>query len=105
MRRRSGQMVRRCFAGLTSLVNGDLLIAEVLSPDQEEADMATQQDTRQAEATAAKLATLRDDVRATIGRADDPQLKAALETGAEVLGGLRQAFVDYGKGSEEAWQR
>lgn len=126
MRRRSGQMVRRCFAGcvkagspfgvgvlrawlrgygLTSLVNGDLLIAEVLSPDQEEADMATQQDTRQAEATAAKLATLRDDVRATIRRADDPQLKAALETGAEVLGGLRQAFVDYGKGSEEAWQR
>ena len=67
--------------------------------------MATQQDTGQAEATAMKLATLRDDVRATIGRVDDPQLKAVLETGAEVLGGLRQAFVDYGKGSEEAWQR
>jgi hypothetical protein len=80
-------------------------MAEVLSPDQEEADMATQQDTGQAEATAVKLATLRDDVRATIGRVDDPQLKAVLETGAEVLGGLRQAFVDYGKGSEEAWQR
>jgi len=44
-------------------------------------------------------------VRAAIGRVDDPQLKAVLETGAEVLGGLRQAFVDYGKGSEEAWQR
>jgi hypothetical protein len=54
---------------------------------------------------AGKLATLRDDVRAAIGRVDDPQLKAVLETGAEVLGGLRQAFVDYGKGSEEAWQR
>jgi hypothetical protein len=67
--------------------------------------MATQQDTGQAEATAVQLATLRDDVRATIGRVDDPQLKAVLETGAEVLGGLRQAFVDYGKGSEEAWQR
>ena len=80
-------------------------MAEVLSLDQEEADMTTQQDTGQAEATAAKLATLRDDVRATIGRVDDPQLKAVLETGAEVLGGLRQAFVDYGKGSEEAWQR
>jgi hypothetical protein len=80
-------------------------MAEVLSPDQEEADMATQQDTGQAEATAVKLATLRDDVRTTIGRVDDPQLKAVLETGAEVLGGLRQAFVDYGKGSEEAWQR
>lgn len=67
--------------------------------------MATQQDTGQAEMTAAKLATLRDDVRATIRCVDDPQLKAALETGAEVLGGLRQAFVDYGQGSEEAWQR
>ena len=67
--------------------------------------MATQQDTGQAEATAVKLATLRDDVRATIGRVDDPQLKAVLETGAEVLGGLRQAFVDYGKGSEAAWRR
>jgi hypothetical protein len=67
--------------------------------------MATQQDTAQAETTAAKLATLRDDVRATIPRVDDPQLKAVLETGAEVLGGLRQAFVDYGQGGEEAWQR
>jgi hypothetical protein len=67
--------------------------------------MATQQDAGQAEATAVQLATLRDDVRATIGRVDDPQLKAVPETGAEVLGGLRQAFVDYGQGSEEAWQR
>ena len=67
--------------------------------------MATQQDTGQAEATAAKLSSLRDDVRATIGRVDDPQLKAVLETGAEVLGGLRQAFIGYGQGSEEAWQR
>jgi hypothetical protein len=72
---------------------------------QEEADMATQQDAGQAEATAGKLATLRDDVRAAIGRVDDPQLKAVLENGAEVLGGLRRAFIDYGKGSEEAWQR
>lgn len=91
--------------GLTSLVNSDLLIAVVLSLDQEEAGVAIQQDTGQAEATAAKLATLRDDVRVTIGLVDDPQLKAVLETGAEVLGGLRQAFVDYGKGSEEAWRR
>jgi hypothetical protein len=69
------------------------------------ATMATQQDTRQAEETAAKLAGLRDDLRATIGRADEPQLKAVMETGAEVLGGLRQAFVDYGEAGEEAWQR
>jgi hypothetical protein len=80
-------------------------MVSVLVLVQEEADMATQQATGRAEATAAKLATLRDDVRATIGRVDDPQLKAVLETGAEVLGGLRQAFVDYGQGSEEAWQR
>lgn len=90
---------------MTSLVNSDLLIAVVLSLDQEEAGVAIQQDTGQAEATAAKLATLRDDVRVTIGLVDDPQLKAVLETGAEVLGGLRQSFVDYGKGSEEAWRR
>ena len=80
-------------------------MVSVLVLAQEEADMATQQDTGQAEATAVQLATLRDDVRATIGRVDDPQLKAVSETGAEVLGGLRQAFVDYGQGSEEAWQR
>jgi hypothetical protein len=80
-------------------------MVSVLVLVQEEADMATQQDTGQAEATAAKLSSLRDDVRATIGRVDDPQLKAVLETGAEVLGGLRQAFVDYGQGNEEAWQR
>jgi hypothetical protein len=28
-----------------------------------------------------------------------------LETGAEVLGGLRQAFVDYADGTEDAWRR
>ncbi|MGH2913622.1 MAG: hypothetical protein ACRDMX_01415 [Solirubrobacteraceae bacterium] len=58
-----------------------------------------------ADRIAAKLAGLRDELRATIGEVEDPQAKAMLETGAEVLGGLRQAFVDYGEGSEEAWQR
>lgn len=67
--------------------------------------MASQMDTGQAEATAVKLASARDDLRASIAQVEDPQLKAILETGAEVLGGLRQAFVDYGEGSEEAWQR
>lgn len=28
-----------------------------------------------------------------------------LETGAEVLNGLRQAFVDYADHTEQAWQR
>jgi hypothetical protein len=54
---------------------------------------------------ATKLAVLRDELRATIGRVSDLQAKAMLETGAEVLGGLRQAFVDYGEGAEEAWRR
>lgn len=56
-------------------------------------------------AIAARLAELRDDMRATIGQVDDRQAKAMLETGAEVLGGLRQAFLDYAAGTEEAWQR
>ena len=57
------------------------------------------------DAIAVKLAGLRDEMRSTIGQVDDVQAKAMLETGAEVLGGLRQALVDYAAGSEEAWQR
>lgn len=67
--------------------------------------MPTTQDTTCARESAVRLAGLRDDLRASIAQVSDPQLKATLETGAEVLGGLRQAFVDYGEGSEEAWQR
>jgi hypothetical protein len=59
----------------------------------------------QTDGIAVKLAGLRDELRVTIGRVSDPQAKAMLETGAEVLGGLRQAFVDYGEASEEAWRR
>jgi hypothetical protein len=54
---------------------------------------------------ALKLGALRDELRSTIGVVEDPQAKAMLETGAEVLGGLRQAFVDYAEGSEEAWRK
>lgn len=57
------------------------------------------------DAIAAKISVLRDEMRAMISRIDDLQGKAMLETGAEVLGGLRQAFVDYAEGTEEAWQR
>jgi len=57
------------------------------------------------DAVATKLAALRDELRATISQVDDLQAKAMLETGAEVLGGLRQAFLDYSEGCEEAWQR
>jgi hypothetical protein len=54
---------------------------------------------------AAKITALRDEMRTVIPNVDDPQAKALLETGAEVLGGLRQAFIDYADGSEAAWQR
>ena len=57
------------------------------------------------DAVATKLGGLRDELRSVISQVDDVQAKAMLETGAEVLGGLRQAFVDYAEGSEEAWQR
>lgn len=70
--------------------------------------MAQQETTGQfarTDAVAAKLAALRDELRTTVGEVEDHQAKAMLETGAEVLGGLRQAFVDYAEGSEEAWRR
>ena len=60
---------------------------------------------QQMEEMAQKLAVLRDELRSAIGRVGDRQAKAVLETGAEVLGGLRQAFVDYAAGDEDAWQR
>ncbi|MDQ2848452.1 MAG: hypothetical protein M3Y77_19380 [Actinomycetota bacterium] len=56
-------------------------------------------------AIAGKIAALRDEMRATVPAVDDPQAKALLETGAEVLNGLQHAFIDYADGSEEAWQR
>jgi hypothetical protein len=54
---------------------------------------------------ATKITALRDEMRTVIPDVDDPQAKALLETGAEVLGGLRQAFTDYADASEAAWQR
>lgn len=53
---------------------------------------------------AMKLADLKGELRTTIGQVDDVQAKAMLETGAEVLGGLRKAFVDYQAGTEKAWR-
>ena len=66
---------------------------------------ATDDRVAETDEVAVKLAILRDELRATVGRVSDPQAKAMLETGAEVLGGLRQAFVDYGERAEEAWRR
>nr|CAD6437844.1 hypothetical protein REQ54_04291 [Rhizobium sp. Q54] len=43
-------------------------------------------------------------LRADVERIDEPQLKAMLETSAEVLGGLKKAFCDYEEKKEAAWQ-
>jgi hypothetical protein len=51
-----------------------------------------------------EISELIDHMRKDVERVDEPQFKAMLETGAEVLGGLRKAFEDYGKHSEPAWR-
>ena len=48
----------------------------------------------------ALISHLRDDVKAM----EDPQAKALFETAAETLGGLLQAFEDYERGDEPAWE-
>lgn len=53
----------------------------------------------------ARLAELAEHLRADVAKVDEPQAKALFETAAEVLLGLRNAFLDYEKGEEDAWQR
>ena len=48
----------------------------------------------------ALISHLRDDVK----EMKDPKAKALFETTAEALGGLLQAFEDYERGDEAAWQ-
>ncbi len=45
-----------------------------------------------------------DDMRKDVEHVDEPQMKAMLETAAEVLGGLKKAFGDYEKKNEAAWR-
>jgi hypothetical protein len=45
-----------------------------------------------------------EDLRADIPKVAEPQLKAVMETSAEVLGGLARAFDDYRKKNEAAWR-
>lgn len=49
------------------------------------------------------LLDLQSSLRDRIDAADDDQLKAALETAAEALGGLAGAFDDFVEGDEKAW--
>ena len=51
-----------------------------------------------------EIAGLIDHLHKDIERAPEPQFQALLETSAEVLGGLRKAFEDYGKHAEAAWR-
>jgi len=50
-----------------------------------------------------RLLALVSDLRADIGKIDEPQQKAMFETSAEVLTGLAKAFNDYEKKNEDAW--
>lgn len=50
------------------------------------------------------LSRLAEDFRAALRRTDDPQLKAMLETSAEALLGLHNAFADYLRAEEPAWE-
>ena len=51
-----------------------------------------------------EIAGLIDHLHKDIERAPEPQFQALLETSAEVLVGLRNAFEDYGKHAEAAWR-
>ena len=52
-----------------------------------------------------RLTDLAEHLREDVQKVDEPRAQALFETAAEVLLGLRNAFVDYEKGEEPAWQR
>ena len=43
--------------------------------------------------------------REDVSKVNDPKAQALFETTAEVLMGLRKAFEDFEKGTEEAWKK
>lgn len=43
--------------------------------------------------------------REDVGKVDDPQAKALMETTTEVLLGLHKAYEDYEQRSERSWKR
>lgn len=49
------------------------------------------------------LLDLQESLRGRVLETDDDQLAAALETAAEALGGLAEAFADFAEGDEAAW--
>lgn len=56
-------------------------------------------------AVADKLQSLIEHLRGDVTEVTDPRAQALFETAAEVLGGLRAAFLDYGQKNEQAWTR
>jgi hypothetical protein len=56
-------------------------------------------------AVAEKLGELRDHLRGDVDKVSEPRAQALFETAAEVLDGLRTAFVHYGEHKETAWSR
>lgn len=51
-----------------------------------------------------KFQELIDRLREDVDKIDEPHARALFETSAEVLGGLKKAFVDYEKKNEAAWR-
>lgn len=51
-----------------------------------------------------RLQQVVDYLRSNIRQLDDPRAQALYETSAEVLLGLKKAFMDYSKQRESAWR-
>jgi hypothetical protein len=51
-----------------------------------------------------RFESLIDDLRTEIDHVDDPHAKSMLETAAEVIGGVQEAFEDYEEADEKAWE-
>jgi hypothetical protein len=56
-----------------------------------------------ATAVADKLDELSEHLRGDIEKVSEPRAQALFETAAEVLSGLRTAFIHYGEHKEKAW--
>lgn len=54
-------------------------------------------------AIAGKLGELVEHLHGDIDKVGEPRAQALFETAAEVLSGLRTAFVHYGEHKEKAW--
>ena len=80
-------------------------IAPVATPERAAVTVQGQQDPRQrARQLRERLVDLQDSLRAEVEQAGEPQLRALLETSAEVLGGLGKSFDDYAAKNEAAWR-